>query len=628
MIENETLSNERDDLKKERDGLLQLRVDIQQAVEQKEEMAHELELATVAKEWAIANMKNAEEDAEVQRRAKKIADAEVQELKDVVSRSIKEMNDAKKELHETSKILTQVKFDNRKANGEILRFKNTLKDKIQEMKDKLNQAALNLQRSRALGEDRESELNRWIERLTYQIFQQRKQIKRESELKQSKWRHDQDHRLVSLIQSQQQKMEQHQHNLLLSMSDPLLGTTAGLKSKKAIKTSNFQLKKLTADMQHSQKELTRLRNVTGLIEELVSAAADGQTSKVKHFIRNHPTIINSLNIENQSAIQVASKQGNFDCCKVLLDGGCDAEPIHEMGTPLYLASKEGHHTVVNLLMTAKYRIPLFACGTKHDRRTALHAACCNGHLKCVKLLSNDSKQNYNIKDIDQRTPLHLVCTKKNNSRLLTSHRCEIIRLLIQRGSTIHARDRAGNTPILLAAMAGCISMVETCIEFGGASILCRNRSGKSPIDEARIRKDTRMMERLNELQKEIPRSVVLASRFAGYNVTGQNISGNKKSTDDNILHSNRNSGVTGHEETMHQKGDYTQRRIHQQHISFAVSNRKDGMFPEVAVAGGSDSSSGSSSIYRKNRNEILRNEDASPDASELLDIQSRPSSRF
>jgi ankyrin repeat protein len=41
------------------------------------------------------------------------------------------------------------------------------------------------------------------------------------------------------------------------------------------------------------------------------------------LVRNHPTIIDSLNIENQSAIQVAAKQGHFDCCKTLLDANCD-----------------------------------------------------------------------------------------------------------------------------------------------------------------------------------------------------------------------------------------------------------------------------------------------------------------
>jgi hypothetical protein len=58
--------------------------------------------------------------------------------------------------------LTTANFDNRKANGDIKRLKQELEDTIQEMKQQLNLAALNLQRTRALGEDRESELNRWV----------------------------------------------------------------------------------------------------------------------------------------------------------------------------------------------------------------------------------------------------------------------------------------------------------------------------------------------------------------------------------------------------------------------------------------------------------------------------------
>ena len=299
-----------------------------------------------------------------------------------------------------------------------------------------------------------------------------------------------------------------------------------------------------------------------------------------------------------------------------------AEPIHEMGTPLYLASQGGHYKVVGLLMAAKYRIPLYVVGTKQDGRTALHAACCNGHLKCVQLLSNNSRQNFNITDADHRTPLHLVCTKCVSSRLLTSERCEIIRLLLQRGSAMHARDRAGNTPILLAAMAGCIPMVETCIEVGEASILDRNRSGKSSIDEARLRKDTRMMERLNELQKNIPRSVVLASRFKGYNVTGQNV----------------NAGKVDREEDQHTR-EARERSKESRKSKTGVM----GIMGGGGEGGGgrkghaSRGPEGGGNLSSNNNPKVLlpplfvdggdRAEDESPDASELLVMQSRTGSR-
>ena len=166
MNKNELLTDERDALIEERDNLLKLKNILQKerdsAVAEKDEAVHELGLATEAKDWAINDMKNAKEDAEVQRRAKDKASKEAQALKNTVTKSVAEKKQAKQELMETNALLTTANFDNRKANGEIKRLKKEVEDKIQEMKQELDLAALNLQRTRALGEDRESELNRWV----------------------------------------------------------------------------------------------------------------------------------------------------------------------------------------------------------------------------------------------------------------------------------------------------------------------------------------------------------------------------------------------------------------------------------------------------------------------------------
>jgi len=166
MNKNEFLTDERDALVEERNNLLTLKNILQKerdsAVAEKDEAVHELGLAAEAKDWAINDMKNAKEDAEVQRRAKDKASKEAQALKNTVTRSVAEKKQAKQELMATNALLTTANFDNRKANGDIKRLKQELEDTIQEMKQQLNLAALNLQRTRALGEDRESELNRWV----------------------------------------------------------------------------------------------------------------------------------------------------------------------------------------------------------------------------------------------------------------------------------------------------------------------------------------------------------------------------------------------------------------------------------------------------------------------------------
>ena len=599
--EADTLTTERDDLL-ERTAFLESQVNKLQeerdsSVEAKEEAETNLEVALDSQRFAEIKMRNAEEDADVQRRSKEKAAQECNALKDSVAQSKEQRNAAKKELAHTDHLLNEANLNNRIAKAEITRLEHTLTAKTQEMRLKLAGAALELQRSRALGEDRESELNRWVEKLTNQIFSLRKETKRKAELAKAGWRKEQDTRLTRLIQEQEQQMQSNRHNLLLSLSDPLLHTPNGQPVKKKIRRAREQIKTISIQLQHTTGELTRLRNTTNVVEQLVAASADGNVQAVRQLVRSHPSNVSSLNGRRQSAIQAAAREGHVNCACILLEHGADAEPIHEMGTPLYLSSRYGHADVVALLMKAKYHIPQFVPGM-NDGRTALHAACCNGHLKCVQLLLRKFPQNVNVEDQNNMSPLHLVCTKREQSRLLAQGRCEIVRLLLKRGAYVSARDNAGNTPIIHAAMSGCLELVNTLCVEAGANILDRNRAGKSPIDEARVRKDTNMMQRLNELQKSIPRSVVLASRFAGYNVKTPS--------------------------SMQQ-----QQQQQFAHVESSVTSVKHEHRIEIMGRMASKESGGGGAVGRGGGQVVEEEEeDHMPDASELLVMQSRPTSRF
>ena len=192
------------------------------------------------------------------------------------------------------------------------------------MKDKLTNAALDLTRTRALGEDRESELNRWVERLTNQIFKLRKDFKRKAELAQATWRTEQDQRLTTMIQNQTKKMESNRHNLLLSLSDPLLHTPKGQPVKKKIRKARENISNLNIQLKKTNGELQRLRNVTNVVENLVASCADGNIQQVRQIVRMHPNNVSSLNGRKQSAIQVAAREGQLEICKILLNAGADA----------------------------------------------------------------------------------------------------------------------------------------------------------------------------------------------------------------------------------------------------------------------------------------------------------------
>ena len=222
------------------------------SVQAKDDAEHELELATDAKNWAETNTRNAIEDATVQRKAKEKADQDCKKLREQLAKSNLERDKAKKELATATISLEHETFANRKARGGIVILENKLKEKIEEMERRLAQSRLEHQRTRALGEDRESELNRWVERLTNQVFQLRKDIKRAAELTKSKWRIDEEIRLEKEIQRQTKNLERQQHRLLLSMSDPMLRTSKSMAVKKKIKLAQDKIEQLDMSLHRTR----------------------------------------------------------------------------------------------------------------------------------------------------------------------------------------------------------------------------------------------------------------------------------------------------------------------------------------------------------------------------------------
>ena len=318
------IENERDDLKdtvqelSEKVETLQTTADV--AVFKCDEAIQNLDVAIDEKQFAEINRKNAEEDAEVQRRAKVKAEEESNALKDKVTTSKEQKDKAKQELKETDHLLSQATLKIRQLKKDLEIVPKLRK----EMKDKLTNAALDLTRTRALGEDRESELNRWVERLTNQIFKLRKDFKRKAELAQATWRTEQDQRLTTMIQNQTKKMESNRHNLLLSLSDPLLHTPKGQPVKKKIRKARENISNLNIQLKKTNGELQRLRNVTNVVENLVASCADGNIQQVRQIVRMHPNNVSSLNGRKQSAIQVAAREGQLEICKILLNAGADA----------------------------------------------------------------------------------------------------------------------------------------------------------------------------------------------------------------------------------------------------------------------------------------------------------------
>ncbi|KAM1638248.1 hypothetical protein EV1_015777 [Malus domestica] len=173
-----------------------------------------------------------------------------------------------------------------------------------------------------------------------------------------------------------------------------------------------------------------------LVMKVNCAAYDGDFYRVKRLI-GAGADPNKMDYDGRSPLHVAASKGFVDITRFLIEQGAAAEMSDKYGnTPLLEAIKNGHDEVGSLLVKAGASLAVddagdFLCTTAARRNMEL--------LK--RLLSNDI--NPNAKNYDQRSPLHV------------------------------------------AASEGLYPMAEFLLE-AGASVLSKDRWGRTPLDEARI----------------------------------------------------------------------------------------------------------------------------------------------
>lgn len=108
-----------------------------------------------------------------------------------------------------------------------------------------------------------------------------------------------------------------------------------------------------------------------------------------------------------------------------------------------------------------------------DGETPLHVASRAGQIGAIRLLVNRGA-NINAKDSERMTPLMAAITEKQNS--------EVIDLLIALGANINAQDKAGMTALDCAAFSCYNQLVELLIRRGAKPNVGEGRRRSSPIE--------------------------------------------------------------------------------------------------------------------------------------------------
>ncbi|KAK7463151.1 hypothetical protein BaRGS_00038263 [Batillaria attramentaria] len=200
------------------------------------------------------------------------------------------------------------------------------------------------------------------------------------------------------------------------------------------------------------------------------ASAEGQTNACKLLLEND-AMVNAVDTLECTPLHFACERGYPETVKVLLTSSADANAVNKDGfSPLHIASMKNQDQIIDILLQHGAEIDLTdLSGKGHvsivemllnrgadaekvtlNGFTPLHLACQNGHTRVVEILLNSSV------DVDKATskgatPLHLA--SKNGH-------VTIVEMLLNRGADAEKVTLDGATPLHFACQNGHTRVVE------------------------------------------------------------------------------------------------------------------------------------------------------------------------
>lgn len=228
---------------------------------------------------------------------------------------------------------------------------------------------------------------------------------------------------------------------------------------------------------------------TDFNEATIRNAVSGEHSQIIHLLLK-------AGASRNTTLAVAAEEGLISIVELLIAEGVDLSATYEHGdTPLILAARNGHDEVLKILIasfpdiSSEQLVAAVVEGGGHskivetistalgsklkksDANYGLHRAAQKGNLELAKLfLAAGADINQPIAEDEAYTVLQSAIISEN---------VHLVRLLVEKGANIHARDKWKRTTLFHAG-ASKIKIVQTLLD-AGADVNTPNPDGRTPL---------------------------------------------------------------------------------------------------------------------------------------------------
>ena len=250
----------------------------------------------------------------------------------------------------------------------------------------------------------------------------------------------------------------------------------------------------TAELLHQRGADVEIRN--GNNHTLLHVASVDGSVDIAQWLLTHGGDANSQGDNGETPLHLAAKYGRVEFVRMLLVYNIFVNAKNmDNRSPLHLASEVGHAEIVSLLL--HHGADIVAQDLRHN--TPLHLALSNDYPDIARLLI-ELGADINAPNGDLKTPLHLALSlvSVKPARLLLRYRAdmkvqknsykdmepnakvEVIRVLLEHGADVTARDGTRSTPLHVASLTRSPQTARLLIEHG-ADVNAPDRSLNMPL---------------------------------------------------------------------------------------------------------------------------------------------------